>query len=309
MSKKNLCSVLVSSCDAYEDVWYPFFYFLKKNWSDCPYPIYLSTETKKYSSEFFNVNVLNCPNANKHEWSYRLKKALKKIKSKYVILLLEDFFMLSQVNQAELERCIQHMEKNKDVVNFCFEKTAYKYRDLIDDNRFSGYCRRGYKGQYWANCQAGIWKRNDLIKFIYSKENAWQFEIFGTSRIKLYGKAFYTLKDDAKPIFDYKWSMEDGIGVFQGRWMPKTIDLFEEEDLQIDYEKLGIIREMPNKFPEIIPPKKSAKEKFQFLLHGREGKPYTSVADGLKIMVLHPRMFLNDLKYKLKYIKDEKMRV
>ena len=39
----QLCSVLVPSCDAYADLWIPFFALFWRYWSDCPFPVYLGT--------------------------------------------------------------------------------------------------------------------------------------------------------------------------------------------------------------------------------------------------------------------------
>ncbi|WYL98309.1 MAG: hypothetical protein HEQ19_00985 [Gloeotrichia echinulata CP02] len=40
--------ILIVSCDAYQDVWHPFFHCFFKNWTDCPYPIHLVSNTLKY---------------------------------------------------------------------------------------------------------------------------------------------------------------------------------------------------------------------------------------------------------------------
>ena len=34
MGQFEKCSVVVCSCEGYKDLWYPFFYCLKKNWTD-----------------------------------------------------------------------------------------------------------------------------------------------------------------------------------------------------------------------------------------------------------------------------------
>ena len=54
----NKCSVIISSCDKHEDAWMPFFHLLKK-WWDCPYPVYLVTETKSYSDPDLSITSLN----------------------------------------------------------------------------------------------------------------------------------------------------------------------------------------------------------------------------------------------------------
>ena len=52
----NIC-VLIMSCDSYEDLWVPFFHFFDKYWPDCPYPIFLATNTKLFIHN--NVQVIH----------------------------------------------------------------------------------------------------------------------------------------------------------------------------------------------------------------------------------------------------------
>ena len=63
----NKCTIVVSSCDKYEDLWEPFFSILKANWPELDYQIVLNTETKKYKypgleiKHFHYVRILKCP--------------------------------------------------------------------------------------------------------------------------------------------------------------------------------------------------------------------------------------------------------
>ena len=47
MTNANCC-MLMSSCDAYSDLWNPFFYYLKKNWPEFNLKVYIITELKHY---------------------------------------------------------------------------------------------------------------------------------------------------------------------------------------------------------------------------------------------------------------------
>ena len=47
IDKNSQYAVVVSSCDAYSDAWKPFFKLFFKYWSDCPFPIYLVTNTRE----------------------------------------------------------------------------------------------------------------------------------------------------------------------------------------------------------------------------------------------------------------------
>lgn len=81
---RERCSVLISTCDKYEDAWEPFFYFFKKYWNDCPYTIYANTEKKKVYIRDLNIITLNST-SDTISWSLRLKNALKRISTEYVV--------------------------------------------------------------------------------------------------------------------------------------------------------------------------------------------------------------------------------
>ncbi len=44
---KSEVTVLINSCDAYSDLWEPFFKLFSIYWPDCPYEIVLNTEYKR----------------------------------------------------------------------------------------------------------------------------------------------------------------------------------------------------------------------------------------------------------------------
>ena len=148
-SSKNKCTVLVNSCDGYDDLWYPFFELFKKFWANCPYEIVLNTESKMYENPDLDIRCCNCQSKNL-PYGKRLKNCLKTIKTPYVILMLDDFFLRKPVNQNFLDKIISYLDNNLDVACFNFDIQHDRYD--IDDGRFpvanSGniniICRLGY---------------------------------------------------------------------------------------------------------------------------------------------------------------------
>ena len=112
----NNTSVLIYSCDAYSDVWNPFFTLFWRYW-DCPFPVYLTTETKKCHEPA--VMTLNTQGDT---WTERIRKAVEEIPTKYIICMCEDMFFRREVKQDIIEKCIQGMETNELAANFNFEK-------------------------------------------------------------------------------------------------------------------------------------------------------------------------------------------
>ena len=100
--KKDDVTILVNSCDLYEDTWYPFFKLLQMQWPDCPYKVMLNTETKEYNCPFMNVETIK--SGNEKSWTARLKYALNKIDSEFVLFFLEDFFFLNPLEPKFLKK-------------------------------------------------------------------------------------------------------------------------------------------------------------------------------------------------------------
>ena len=99
-------TILVNSCDLYEDAWNPFFRLLQIQWPNCPKNITLNTESKIYKDSYFNVKSIYPPKEMK--WGERLIYALNKIDSKF-ILFFRGFFLLDKVNEEIIASAIKFM--------------------------------------------------------------------------------------------------------------------------------------------------------------------------------------------------------
>ena len=93
--KKADITILVNSCDFYEDAWDPFFKLLKIQWPNCPYKIALNTEKKVYQCDFMNVRTIKT--GKEVSWTARLRSALNQIDSEYVLFFLTIFHILNNI--------------------------------------------------------------------------------------------------------------------------------------------------------------------------------------------------------------------
>lgn len=292
------CSVLISTCDKYKDAWDPFFFFFTKFWADCPYEVFINTESESYSNDKIKVSVINYPKRNA-TWSQRLKHALKEIKTEYVIFLLEDFFFLNNVNQDMIDECIRLMDIHKDVSVIDFEGVGNlvhgeKYKDIID------FCKRDIKSMYFLNCQASIWRRKDLMKFLSPHESPWQFEIFGSERVKLYNKTFLLQEKNCCNVFDYNVNWDSGYGIHGGKWLRSNVEFFSKNGIEVDFNNMGFYEKAhgENVCP---PPKVTLRYRIRYLLFsGGYIKPKLSLFEQIKLFFTSPRESLGLTKYKLK---------
>ncbi|MEG1061752.1 MAG: hypothetical protein RSD08_04850 [Oscillospiraceae bacterium] len=231
----NKCTVLVCSCDAYEDTWYPFFKIFKAEWPNCPFKIILNTECKKYEYEGLDIRTLNLyQQGDSVSWGQRMIDHLNSIESEFVLVMLDDFFLCRPVDEEKIMTCINWLESDKRIASFSFYKSSVKN---IDDGKYPGFERRKHFGEYKLNCQAAVWRTETLKKYLRNHESPWLWEIAGNMRSYRTADKFYAIKPHVLSPIDYNGP---GFGVFRGKWTRSYVeDLFKKHDIDIDFSQRG----------------------------------------------------------------------
>ena len=232
MKTDNL-TLLINSCDSYEDCWNPFFKLLKKYWADIKLPIILNTETKKY---FDNDLDIICPtvacNLNYSlKWGERLIKTLEFVNTKFILMMLDDFFITDYVKEEEILYLINIME-SENISNILLNDAPGPNKSTKYDFLFE----RGAKVNYKFSLQAGLWEKDVLIKYIRKHESPWDTEIWATKRAWKTTDKFYCINTSKmKPITYF----DTGV-IARGKWIKdKILKLSEKENLKIDFSKRG----------------------------------------------------------------------
>lgn len=230
------CTLVICSCDTYDDTWLPFFKILKDRWPDRPYPIVLNTESKEFNYDDMKIKTFSLyPPPKKVNWGKRLIETLENIKTEYVLILLDDFFLEKTVNQNEIDKCIQWMDDNKNIAVFSFMPTK---GENIRDNKYEFFEKRPQNGEYRLNCQAAVWRREYLIKYTRPHENPWEWELNGSKRSSRYTEEFYSLIEGSPLVFDY--DLIHGGAVHRGRWVREVLNKITKTiEVDIDYSKRG----------------------------------------------------------------------
>ena len=225
-------AILILSCDKYADVWEPFFLFFKKYWSDCPFPVYLGTNQKQFS--FYKVKQI-FSNRNT-TWSDELKVILEQIPEKYIIIILEDYFIYESVNNDKISEIIEVMKKN-DAAYMKLGAFPAKYNELWPYTTLSGADDIGViakDSKYRLCLQTAIWNKDVLLSLLNPTENPWQFEIEGSKRSNFIDNPFLCIIADPSkkvvhgPIQYYCTALS------AGKWMRGAIRLCEKENIPID---------------------------------------------------------------------------
>ncbi len=234
MKRNSDITLIVSSCDKYEDCWDPFFALLKKYWNPA-YPIVLNTEAKTYSYPGLDIRTLQLyKNGENPEWSERLMATLRQIDSTYILMMLDDFFLEEPVDAKQIEQCRMWMDADPSIACFNFMPI------LAGQNlpcAYPGFEQRPQKGEYRLNCQAALWRRETLLADMRPHESAWLFETLGSRRSCRYRDQKFFAASEDNHIMEYNYA--EGAALHRGRWNRHTAELAEREGLQIDFSRRG----------------------------------------------------------------------
>lgn len=173
-------AILVSSCDKFSDLWETHFKLLKKNWPEIKYNIYLVTD-KITNKQISDVTIISTD--GNLDFPMRIKYATNIIKEKYILLTLDDYFLIHKVNQENISMLLTMVKEKKidylSLYNRRFDKEKY-FKEIhhivkIDLNN-----------SYAINLYPAIWDKSFLSYTISDNINAWQYEVTLTDKAKSY---------------------------------------------------------------------------------------------------------------------------
>ena len=224
---ENRCSLLVSSCDKYSDLWVPFFQCLDLYWSQRQLNTFILCESKR--SDIDGIKFINS-GKKAANWSSNLKYALEKIETKYVCLMLEDFFLRSLVDHSKFMYCLNFADiNNADMIRLLKKPTLYS-KQKISDKLIS---KLNIHAPYRVSCQASLWNRETLISLLEPGETAWEFEINGSKRSKNRNLQFYATKKSVLTYFHHV--------VERGIWFPWDAWYFSKKQISCDFSSRKIM--------------------------------------------------------------------
>lgn len=216
----NNLSILIPSCDKYSEAWDPFFKLLFKHWPTLNQKIYLIGGYKKYPDPRVHSILVG----QEKSWSDNMLFALERIPDDYVLIFLEDYFLLNSVNEPRLKILFEQMQKEKagylSLVNVSLS-------NKIPHSTIAGLGYLRPEADYRTALQVAIWNKAVLKQLLVSGENPWNFEMKGTERSRSISMPFLVTERDG-PI-EYLG------GIDRGHWNEKAIALLKKENLQVDF--------------------------------------------------------------------------
>ena len=237
----NSYSLLINTCDKFEDCWIPFFKLFSNYWPEFKGKIYLNTEYKDFNYPGLNIVCTqvsekhNIPKSKRVTWSQCLKWALEQIDSEIILYMQEDYFLKDYVKNDIVNDFVNLMiEENIE----CIQLTDQGVKPLNESKHPNLY---ELDNTYIAiiSCQASLWRRDFLDSHIRIHESAWNFEWWGTKRISHKRNNIY--------VVDNNWVIKNSFeiipyiftGVIGGKWYNPVVSLFNEHKIDVDFSKRG----------------------------------------------------------------------
>ena len=230
-------TVLVCSCDRYEDLWEPFFTLLTKYWPGLSCRVVLNTETKTYESGELRVDALH-PSVPDAPYGRRMRECITHIDTPYTLLLLDDFFLRAPVDEARLSEIVRWMDDDRAIASVNFDWNTPRTKE---PGAVTGFYRMPQYAMYKLNLQAGVWRTERLLHYWRDEDDPWRWELFVNYLTFESGDAFYAAEGEAASPVRYGLNKDAAWGVVAGKWAESDVaPLFAENGLEVDFAGRGV---------------------------------------------------------------------
>ena len=189
----DIC-VLVSSCDAYSDLWQTHFDLLKKNSKGEMPPVYLITD-KPTTFSFDGVTVLFFEG----EMPARVKKAAEVVNCDRVLLTLDDYFVTSPIDWGAIGVAAKFAEDNAVDYLSLYDRRKVRKKHFKPLGEFE---RIDLKQRYAVNLYPAIWDKKFLSFTVTGDESPWKFEPTLTKKAGGCGANCYFCPSFLFPVLD-----------------------------------------------------------------------------------------------------------
>jgi hypothetical protein len=213
------------SCDAYADLWKPFFTLLNRHWPDCPFPVYLGTGQLGCSNA--GVTVLRSDGGR--DWSRCALDYLEQLPHAHVLMTLDDFFLRRAVSTADALHCLKFAQLAGSTQVRLIPRPPPT--DRLAGESLIGESVVG--SPYRLSAQAAIWDRTALQTLLRPSESIWDFEHQGNVRALAQSHGFHSVW---RPVLPYQGRLAHHV-VQKGKWLPHEKWIFARQNIGCDFAR------------------------------------------------------------------------
>lgn len=217
--------------------WVQGFQFQWRKYCKMDCTVYGFSKPEKYDEGFPFVSIGKFEDYPVGLYSNGLIKCLEMIEDDHVIISLEDYWMMRNVNTSGIQSAHYFMQNNPKVVRFDLTTDRLytdPFRDIGSMDVFD-IIESGKNNQYNLSLQASMWDRKLLLSLLQPYESPWEVELEGTHRLN---------SSDLRVVGTRQWLMKYHIVVNKGRldtkgqWQypPRSLKYEDWLDLEALYE-------------------------------------------------------------------------
>ncbi|MFZ2277139.1 MAG: hypothetical protein WAW39_05040 [Prosthecobacter sp.] len=214
-------ATVISSCDAYSDLWPIFFHFFFKHWGKPSFPVYLITNHRHYK----DPRVISIPVGEDKSWSDNLINALKSIPEENLFVWLDDFLVDRDIDSAAMTACIEQLDQVGG---------KYLAVDQFGDLGApveNSWLRLIEGGNLRAGLNLSLWKKTFLNQVLEPACSIWAAE----SRLRKLNRegeaGLYYLKTETPKVVSY---VEGVRGQF---WKPQGVAYLREQGIKANLKR------------------------------------------------------------------------
>lgn len=242
-------TVVVQSTDGFADCWVPFFTLMRAYWPECRHPILLNTETRSFSFPGLDVRATRLLGGGPERWptwSESLLRCLDRVDTDLVLLMIDDQFISGRVDVAALDTVVERMRAGGFTHVTLTEHGHHRPTSTTDDPWLRAVAPRA---RYRVSTAPALWRKDGLSRYLRPRENAWQFEIFGSRRAWRANDTFFTvdparLSTGLEGVIPYFQTAYD-TGIIKGKWQPEIEPFFRAHGIDVDCTARGFFKPLP----------------------------------------------------------------
>lgn len=222
-------AAVVASFDGFSDVWTGFFLLLFRFWPDMPYPLYLISNHLTFSDERVSTLCVG----DDLSWSETLARGLERLSNRFILLILDDFFLTAPVDTAHVRRLHAAMIAKGAI----YLRLAPNPAPDVPDPEMPdlGVIAKG--APYRASLQIAFWDRLALLNLLRRNESAWDFELKGSRRSDPIAEPFLSVCAGISAI-SYRHVVR------RGKWLPDAVRHFSPLGIAFDCSKRTVESEL-----------------------------------------------------------------
>lgn len=209
-------AVVVSSCDAYRDLWPFFFHFYFRHAPTLPRPVYLISNFTRFADERVRT-ILTGPDRH---WGNSLAYGLKQAPAEWILYLQDDYLLSATLDEAQVREDLARLQ----FLNGHFLSLVHQRNDCLvaRDETFRIIPRHNF----FADLQAALWRRDTLLRVVCPHSNPWR----GESAIRALAQVgevpgYYCQHEGLPPLITY---VEAVRGKF---WRPEGLAYLKKHGL------------------------------------------------------------------------------